>query len=416
PQIYEVKKVYAEIATEAFDINKGTYKVKNKFLFTDISSFICRWQVEAQGDILASGELDKFECPPLSETYINIPYNITSFPDDKEVVLTVSFFTRKKTPGLKSNYEVAWDQFILNPMPQPAAPVSEGNLEFSVKGNKVEINGDGYCVKIDNGRIIGISIDGREKLKAPLEPYYFRALTDNDIDSLNFVPQLIPFHPYYKWRTASHKAKAVKTVVKAGDDNCVEIHTAWKTPMLKNSVSTYKVYPDKRIYVYFSAIPKANMIKFGARMTLDGKMEYVNWYGRGPHATYSDRKSGAKISCHKSTVTELEHRYMRPQESSNRADVRCLTITDKNGFGFKISSYFNDFINFSAHHYTIEQLAKTKHVHEIPYNNEITALNIDHQQIGVGGDLPGQAFVREPYLMKKGVKQSYSFVIEPVKL
>lgn len=414
PQIHEVKKVYAEIKTEAFDINKGTYKVKNKFLFTDISSYVCRWSVEAEGDILASGELDKFECAPLSETYITIPYDITSFPDDKEVVLTISFFTKKKTPGLKSNYEIAWDQFILNPMPQPKAPVSEGDLTYTAKGNRVEINGDAYAVKVENGRITSISIGGREKLKAPLEPYYFRALTDNDIDSLNFVPALIPLHPYYRWRTASHKAKAIKTEVKQGEDNCVEIHIAWSTPGLNNSVSTYKIYPDKRIYVYHSATPTANMIKFGTRLTLDGKMEYVNWYGRGPHATYCDRKTGAKISCHKSTVTDLEHRYMRPQENGNRCDVRYLTITDRQGNGFKFTSYYDDFINFSAHHYTIEELEKATHVHNIPYNKEITALNIDHMLCGVGGDLPGQAFVREPYIMKKGVKQSYSFIMEPV--
>lgn len=414
PQIHEVKKVYAEIKTEAFDINKGTYRVKNKFLFTDISAFTCRWSVEAESEILASGELDKFECEPLSETYITIPYDITTFPDDKEVVLTVSFYTRKKTPGRKSNYEVAWDQFILNPMPQPVAPKAEGDLSFTKKGNTVEIVGDAFSVKVDNGRITSISLDGREKLKAPMEPYYFRALTDNDIDSLNFVPALIPLHPYYRWRTASHKAKAIRTVAASGADNCVEIHIAWHTPLLKNAVSTYKIYPDRRIYVYHSAVPSANMIKFGTRLTLDGKMEYVNWYGRGPHATYCDRKTGAKISCHKSTVTALEHRYMRPQENANRTDVRYLTITDRNGFGFKFTSYFDNFINFSAHHYTIEQLEKATHVHTIPYNNDITALNIDHMQCGVGGDMPGQAFVREPYIMKKGVKQSYSFVMEPV--
>lgn len=414
PQIHEVKKVYAEIKTEAFDINKGTYRVKNKFLFTDISAFTCRWSVEAEGDILDSGELEKFECEPLSETYITIPYDITTFPDDKEVVLTVSFFTRKKTPGRKTNYEVAWDQFILNPMPQLVAPKAEGDLSFTKKGNTVDISGDAFAVKIDNGRITSISLDGREKLKAPMEPYYFRALTDNDIDSLNFVPALIPLHPYYRWRTASHKAKAVRTVASAGSDNCVEVHIAWHTPLLKNAVSTYKIYPDRRIYVYHSAVPAANMIKFGTRLTLDGKMEYVNWYGRGPHATYCDRKTGAKITCHKSTVTALEHRYMRPQENANRTDVRYLTITDRNGYGFKFTSYFDNFMDFSAHHYTIEQLEKATHVHTIPYNNDITALNIDHMQCGVGGDMPGQAFVREPYIMKKGVKQSYSFVMEPV--
>lgn len=40
-------------------------------------------------------------------------------------------------------------------------------------------------------------------------------------------------------------------------------------------------------------------------------------------------------------------------------------------------------------------------MHNIPYNNDITAVNIDHKLLGVGGDLPGQAFVREPYTMKK---------------
>ena len=414
PQIHEVKKVYAEIKTEEFDLNKGTFRVKNKYLFTNISAFTCRWSVEAEGEILASGELDKFECDPLSETYITIPYDITTFPDDKEVVLTVSFYTRKKTPGRKSNFEVAWDQFILNPMPQPVAPEAKGDLSFERKGNTVEINGDGYAVKVYNGRIVSISIDGRERLKAPLEPYYFRALTDNDIDSLNFVPALIPLHPYYKWRSASHKAMAIRTVANAGEDNCVEVHIAWSTPLLKDAVSTYKFYADKRIYVYHSAVPKAPMVKFGTRLTLDGKVEYVNWYGRGPQATYCDRKTGAKISCYKSTVTDLEHRYMRPQENGNRTDVRYVTFTDRNGIGFKFTSYFDDFINFSAHHYTIEQLEKATHVHNIPYNNEITAVNIDHMLLGVGGDLPGQAFVREPYKMKKGVKQSYSFVMEPV--
>lgn len=34
---------------------------------------------------------------------------------------------------------------------------------------------------------------------------------------------------------------------------------------------------------------------------------------------------------------------------------------------------------------------------------------------GVGGDMPAQAFVREPYIMKKGVKQAYSFIMEPVE-
>lgn len=414
PQIHEVKKVYQEIKTEAFDLEIGKFKVKNKYLFTNVSAFKCRWEIKAEGELVDSGELDKFECEPLSEVFITIPYSYDSIPKDKEVVLTVGFYTKKKTLGLKSNYEIAWDQFILNEMPQPSEPENTGNLDFSVSGKRVTIKNDKLQIVVDNGKIISYVIDGKEMLLAPIMPNYFRALTDNDIDFCNFTPFIIPLHPYYKWRRATRHTNAVKTVAKAGEDNTVEIHISFSTAGLKNSVATYKIYPDGRIYIYHSATPKANMVRFGYQMTLPKEMEYVKWYGRGPQATYCDRKTGAKIDAYSSTVSDLDYRYMRPQESSNRTDMRYMTITDKKGRGLKISSYFDNPLNFSAYHYTTEGLEKATHINDIPYE-DITTLNIDNMLCGVGGDMPGQAMVREPYIMKKGVKQAYSFVIEPVK-
>lgn len=414
PQIAQVKKGYQGIVTEEFDLKMGKFKVKNKFLFTDISSYRCKWQLKAEGELIDSGELDKIECQPLSETFIVIPYSYEDMPKDKEVVLTIGFFTKKKTPGLKSNYEIAWDQFIINDMQQPAQPENNGNLTFTAKGSTVTAQNDAVKVTVNNGRITSYIVDGSEMLVSPIMPNYFRALTDNDIDFLNFTPMWAKYHPFYKWQRATKRTKAVKTVAKAGEDNTVEIHIAFSTPGLKNSVATYKIYPDGRIYIYHSAVPKANMIKFGYQMALPKEMEYVTWYGRGPVATYCDRKTGAKIDRYSSTVTELEYRYMRPQESSNRCDVRNVTVTNKKGRGLRVTGYFNEPINFSAYHYTTDGLEKATHINNIPYE-DITTLNIDHMQCGVGGDLPGQAFVREPYLMKKGVKQAYSFVIEPVK-
>lgn len=414
PQIAQVKKGYQYIKTEEFDLKMGKFKVRNKYLFTDVSAFKCKWVLKAEGEIIESGELDKVECQPLSETFITIPYFYESIPKDREVILTIGFFTKKKTLGLKSNYELAWDQFVINEMPQPKAPKNEGDLTFSVKGNTVYVNNDNIKVVVDNGRITSYEIDGKEMLVSPIMPNYFRALTDNDIDFLNFTPMWAKYHPFYRWQRATKHTKAIKTQAKAGSDNTVEIHIALSTAGLKNSVATYKVYPSGMLYIYHSAIPTSNMIKFGYQMALSKEMEYVTWYGRGPVATYCDRKTGAKIDKYTSTVTDLEYRYMRPQESSNRTDMRYMTITDKKGNGLKITARYNDPLNFSAYHYTTDGLEKATHINNIPYE-DITTLNIDHMQCGVGGDLPGQAYVREPYLMKKGVKQAYSFIIEPVK-
>lgn len=412
PQIVEVKHGYQNIGITAVDASNGEFKLKNKFLFTNLSDFNCKWVIKAEGEEVLSGELGKIECAPLEECNIKIDFDSSKLPKDKEVILTLSFETTKESLGIEKDYEIAFEQFIINAMPQPKDDNADGNLDFDVNGKRVTVKGDNLEVIVDDGKIVSYKIDGKELLKAPLMPNYFRALTDNDIDFLNFTPQWAKFHPFYAWQRATHHTRADKTEV-IKNNNAVEIHIAFSTAGLKKSVATYRVYPDGRLYVFHSAVPTKGMLRFGYQMTMDKSMEYITWYGRGPKPTYIDRKLGSKIDLYKSSVTDFEYRYMRPQESSNRCDVRYFTLTDKNGFGIKVDAYYDNPINFSAYHYTTDGLEKATHINDIPYE-DITTVNIDHRQLGVGGDLPGQAFVREPYTMPKGQKQEYSFVITPI--
>lgn len=412
PQIVEVKHGYQNIGITAVDASNGEFKLKNKFLFTNLSDFNCKWVIKAESEEVLSGELGKIECAPLEECNIKIDFDSSKLPNDKEVILTVSFETTKESLGIEKDYEIAFEQFIINAMPQPKDDNADGNLDFDINGKRVTVKGDNLEVIVDDGKIVSYKIEGKELLKAPLMPNYFRALTDNDIDFLNFTPQWAKFHPFYAWQRATHHTRADKTEV-IKNKNAVEIHIAFSTAGLKKSVATYRVYPDGRLYVFHSAVPTKGMLRFGYQMTMDKSMEYITWYGRGPKPTYIDRKLGSKIDLYKSSVTDFEYRYMRPQESSNRCDVRYFTLTDKNGFGIKVNAYYDNPINFSAYHYTTDGLEKATHINDIPYE-DITTVNIDHRQLGVGGDLPGQAFVREPYTMPKGQKQEYSFVITPI--
>lgn len=412
PQIVEVKHGYQNIGIIAKDIKNGEFTIKNKFLFTNLSDFNCKWVIKAEGKEVLNGTIGKIDCAPLEEKEIKIDYDLSKLSDDKELIITVFFETTKKSLGLDSDYEIAFEQFVLNEMPKPKEIKSDKKLDFDINGKKITVNGENLKVVVDDGKVVSYVIDEKELLKAPLEPNYFRALTDNDIDFLNFTPQWAKFHPFYAWQRATHHTKAVKTeVVKNGE--VVEIHIAFSTAGLKNSVATYKVYPDGKLYVFHSAIPTKGMLRFGYQMTMESSMEYITWYGRGPKPTYIDRKLGSKIDLYESSVTDFEYRYMRPQESSNRCDVRYFTLTDKEGFGIRVDAYYNNPINFSAYHYTTDGLEKATHINDIPYA-DITTVNIDHRQLGVGGDLPGQAFVREPYTMPKNQKQEYSFVITPI--
>lgn len=413
PQFWEVRHVYQPIVTTAFDVTVGRFNVRSRFLFTDVSSFKCKWKIECEGEEIQAGELDKFSLVPLQEEFIDIPYNYSALPQDKECVLTISFHTKKKTPGLKSNAEIAFDQFVLVETPKPVIYSANSKLDSYQKGNYVEINGDGVSVTVDNGKIVDYKINDESVIESPIAPNYFRALTDNDIDFLNFVSPFIKLHPFYKWKRATASVKALKTSV---EPYCggIKIKCALSVFGMKNAYVSYAVYDDGRISVYHSATPSSDLLRMGFAFDLAKDKSNIAWYGRGPAPSYCDRKTGYKIGRYSMPVDKFEYSYMRPQESSSRTDVRWFTVTDKKGAGIKVTAYYDKPVIFSALPYTPVQLDGFEHINEINRDNNIT-VTVDSIQQGIGGDMPGQAFVRDKYRVKGGTKQSVSFLIEAVK-
>ena len=173
PQIVEVKHGYQNIGITAVDASNGEFKLKNKFLFTNLSDFNCKWVIKAEGEEVLSGELGKIECAPLEECNIKIDFDSSKLPKDKEVILTVSFETTKESLGIEKDYEIAFEQFIINAMPQPKDDNADGNLDFDINGKRVTVKGDNLEVIVDDGKIVSYKIEGKELLKAPLMPNYF---------------------------------------------------------------------------------------------------------------------------------------------------------------------------------------------------------------------------------------------------
>lgn len=413
PQYFEVQHGYRPIVTTAFDITKGRFNVRSRLRFTDVNKYKCKWKIECRGEEIKSGELEKFSVAPMQEEYIDIPYDYSALPQDKECILTVSFVTKRKNGYIKSNAEIAWDQFVLVEEAKPTIKPSEKHIEFDQKGNCVIVNGDGFSVVVNNGAIESFVSNGKELLTDKIAPNYFRALTDNDIDAFNFVPPVIKLHPYYRWKNAATKAKALKTTVST-ENGAVKIKCTLSIPMMKSAYISYTVYGDGKIAVYHSGIPTATPIRFGCMFGVSNEFNNVSWYGRGPAPSYTDRKKGYKIGKYKMPLSEFEYTYMRPQESSTRADVREFALTNKKNCGIKVTAYYDKPIMFSALPYTPQQLDSFQHMNEVDRSGNI-CVTVDATQQGIGGDMPGQAYVREQYKLKSGEKLSVSFLVEPIE-
>jgi beta-galactosidase len=146
------------------------------------------------------------------------------------------------------------------------------------------------------------------------------------------------------------------------------------------------------------------------QMTIPGGFETVTWYGRGPHETYWDRKSGARVGVYSGSVDEQFVDYCEPQENGNKTDVRWLSLTNDAGTGLLVVG--EPLVGFSAHHFTARDIESAKHGYQIERHDDIT-LSVDKEQTGVGGDDSWGALPHEEYILRPA-PMSYSFRLRPI--
>jgi len=200
--------------------------------------------------------------------------------------------------------------------------------------------------------------------------------------------------------------------VKRLDKSSVELKVWWgQWPCLvpfPGNVTAYTMRASGEIEVSHRARGLLPMLRVGVRMGLKKELSRVKWIGRGPQESYCDRKTGQKIREYEMGAAELEHRYMRPQENGNRTDVRTLRLTRADGRGLRLDA--DGVFGFSAGAYSQEKLDEAGHHYEL-LPDEYLSLQIDGRQRGVGGDMPGSAFLHGPYKLGAG-KYTYKFVMK----
>ena len=410
PSYYEVKKVYAELKVEAKDVSKGEFVVKNKQLFSDLSEFELVYVITENGEKIGEGAVpaeDYETIAPLSEKEIKVDYNLSEMPKG-EVIITFSFLRKNFCRFADKGFEQSFDQFVIKSADKTEA-AHAGKVKIEGTEKKFTVSGDGFVYTFKNGQLFSMQKDGEEYLLSALRPNYYRALTDNDIDYLNFVPPIISLHPLYLWRNATNSAKS-KAVLVHQYSHSAYIETVVSVSGVKNAKVIYTVYPNGEINVTHEGTATREMLRFGLKFEMPKKFENVKWYGRGPHENYCDRKTGAKIGIYEKSVPDLEHHYMRPQENGYRTDVRMLEVTDKDGKGLTLTANGETPFCFAAHHYTVDDLDKATHIHSLE-EKDLTEVCIDLMQRGVGGDMPGSICLREPYIMHKGTDYKFSFSI-----
>ena len=247
-----------------------------------------------------------------------------------------------------------------------------------------------------------------ELIRSGPRPYFWRAPIDNDRG--NDLPKRSAV-----WRAASHNWVVDSVTATHEVHGAVEIRVQGHFPDVDSTIEiTYTVFGNGEVQVDSSFRPGETelpeMPRFGMQMTVPGAFEEMAWYGRGPHESYWDRKTGAAVGVYSGSVDDQYFEYSEPQENGNKTDVRWVTLTDSEGLGLEAVGM--PLLSVSAHFYTVEDMEKAKHKHEMQRKDFVT-LNLDYKQTGVGGEdswgaRPLSQHILEPQPL------AYSFRLNPM--
>ncbi|MBN1310311.1 MAG: DUF4981 domain-containing protein [Anaerolineae bacterium] len=195
-----------------------------------------------------------------------------------------------------------------------------------------------------------------------------------------------------------------------------ELETVFRRPYNArfDCTTTYTILGDGNLFIDTHIMPAPDLPplpRVGFQMGLPASFEGVSWYGRGPHETYADRKSGAAVGLYQGTIDEQYVPYIMPQENGNKTDVRWAAFLANTGVGLFVLGL--PLMNFSAHHYTIQNLAEARHTTDLSSQETVT-VNIDLAQCGLGSASCGPGVL--PQYLLDAEQYRFMFRIRPFRI
>ncbi len=412
PEIFQVKKSAQPVKIEPIDIEKGTVKITNRHLFTNLKELVGLWQLTVNGDTIQRGFFE-IDLPPLQTAIDTIPYRMPEIESGAECLLTVSFLLKKKTAWVGEGHEIAWDQMMVpalfnkkeNPFKQGQVVCTENDSEVFISGGNFK-----YAINKKTGEFNSLQFNGTEYLEGGPAFNVWRAPLANDIDpwgsqqftQRNYTPgfgrsidnqlrtlgmrDLVPEVDEIEIirKSASKLTIKVKAYSSSSIPANIVMHDRGGVSAFERN-ETWTFSADGTIELEQEIIPNGPMPdmlqKMGLQFRLPKQFSNVEWYGRGPFENYPDRKSGAKIGRYFSNADEMYVPYIFPQDYGNRCDVRWLKIQDANGKGLVIRG--GEPLNFSLHKFTTDNLDRAVYTYQLKEAPN-TILNIDYEVTGVG--------------------------------
>ena len=414
PGLLEVQYWIQPIELVDILLKDGTVTLRNRYDFSTLKQLVCNYRVHAEGETLFTGQQRLPGVQPGETCTIYIPELQSLLPNEKEIWFDLSFTLAKDVLWANAGHVIAREQAkLFDPKRSPQQRTSK-SIAFLIIENlpdRIQVVNDHqrFVINPVTGWIESWSSGGSAILTEPLTLNMWRSPTDNDV------------HIAQEWvfdgldRTEARKDHF--EINHSAEGLILSVHgklgAAGSTPHSRYQL-TYQFFPSGQLKIHlicepinlFSRLPR---LGFKTRLSKDYKS--VRWFGRGPHESYSDRKDSAFVGLYSTSIADLHHNYIKPQENGNRSDVRWLEIYGNNLDGIQVQG--DPYINFSLHYFNLMNLTKAGHISDLRWD-DAPYLYIDYAQTGLGSNSCGPDTLPKYQLSPE--KHEFSFWLSPKKI
>lgn len=424
PALEEVKRVYQNARFDWDEVNNLTVEIINDYFFTNLNEFDFEYVLLQNGRNIENGDI-VFNVKPQEKKSFKLPIKVSLNTANYEYQINIIGKQKESKNLIPKDFIVLTAQLEINELQNETDLASKTQrLKLNETDSSIEFVNDSVSFKFNKttGAWESYIINEKELLQKAPHLNFWRASTDNDYG--NKLPKRSE-----AWRIASvHQKLNAFSIEKILKDS-YKITTEFLIENINsNSKITYIVNGNGEVKIetsfdYKGNLKNAEIPRVGLSMAISKSLSNSEWYGRGPHENYIDRKTSAYLGIYTSAVEDLSFSYARPQENGYRTDNRWLKIVDDSGDGIKIIGLPK--FSFSAHYNTIEDFdigenssernykRPQRHTTDIKPRDFIT-LNIDYKQTGVGGDNSWGAKTWDAYIINPDSYQ-YSFIIKPIQ-
>jgi beta-galactosidase len=414
PQFEEVKKVHQDFHVTGVDLNTPDLRIRiaNERFFKSSQDVVATWKLLKDGVATAEGKLDLPEIAPQSSAELTVPTGVA--PDPKaEYLLRLRFDLKAATAWTPAGMPVAWEEIELPwGTRTPATPrAAEGEATFSESPESVTIAGGKTIAVIDrkSGMLSSLKHEDRELLLSPLRLNFWRPPTNND-EGAKLPRQLAV------WRRAGEEASAT-SVQAAKQGKEVTVISQINIPAGQSTARVeWKLHPSGQLAVATTFSPKGPLPmipRIGMQCSVASAVNTMTWHGKGPHEAYVDRQAGTWTTVHSGTINQLFNRYLDPQESGNRLNVRWARFTPSGGGpALRVDTADEQLIAVAVYPVSQDQIQLARHSSDLRQTKQ-TYINIDHRQMGLGGTNSWGELPLPKYRLSPNEVYRWSFLLSP---